>query len=418
MIATEQNAPDALPQPLPLAVAAARLGIRPDALRMRINRGKIKGFKRGGRLFAVLEAVPDQAQRTANIETEQPPFDPSEQGDDVRDRGAAPESGESSMPLVIEFQKVELSRLLRDNTRLNHRLDQMMEELRHLREMQQREQVLRQQDQTLRQRAQTLIERLTATPPAGPAPSSVRASVRTSVRAPVLPATPPAAPPGAPPAAPGGPAAEPQLAPATSGTGPINPAARPEGGTPMEVPEPTAAEAGSTDEPADSSPKEAAYAYEVDTPLPGPQTGPPPGPRNESGVSPAGESPAGESPEGESPEGARGDSAELADMLKDIGASLRAMDKSAVDARTGSPPASPPTSPPASPPAPPSAPGTRRAPGVVARPPEDDQAGLLEILGRMGPSSEERRTAARLMKRLLKGRTARRRGEPGGDADC
>jgi len=36
----------------------------------------------------------------------------------------------------------------------------------------------------------------------------------------------------------------------------------------------------------------------------------------------------------------------------------------------------------------------------------------------MGPSSEERRTAARLMKRLLKGRTARRRGEPGGDADC
>ena len=57
MIATEQNPPDALPLPLPLAVAAARLGIRPDALRMRINRGKIKGFKRGGRLFAVLEAM-------------------------------------------------------------------------------------------------------------------------------------------------------------------------------------------------------------------------------------------------------------------------------------------------------------------------------------------------------------------------
>ncbi len=169
MIATEQHASDALP----LAMAAARLGIRPDALRMRINRGKIKGFKRGGRLFAVLEAAPDQAQRIANTKTEQPSFDQSEQGDDVRDRGAALKPGAPSMPLVIEFQKVELSRLLRDNTRLNHRLDQMMEELRHLREMQQREQVLRQQDQTLRQRAQTLIERLTATPPAGPAPATV-----------------------------------------------------------------------------------------------------------------------------------------------------------------------------------------------------------------------------------------------------
>ncbi len=170
----------------------------------------------------------------------------------------------------------------------------------------------------------------------------------------------------------------------------------------MGFPEPTAAEAGSTDQPADSSRKETAYAYEVDKPLPGPlpgpQTGPPPGPRNESGVS---------------PEGARGDNAELADMLKDIGASLRAMDTSAVDPRTG-----PPTPAPLAPPlAPPPAPGTRRAPGVVARPPEDDEAGLLEILGRMGPSSEERRTAARLMKRLLKGRTARRGGEPSGDAD-
>jgi hypothetical protein len=35
----------------------------------------------------------------------------------------------------------------------------------------------------------------------------------------------------------------------------------------------------------------------------------------------------------------------------------------------------------------------------------------------MGPSAEERRTAARLMKRLLKGRAPRRRGEPGDDAD-
>jgi len=171
----------------------------------------------------------------------------------------------------------------------------------------------------------------------------------------------------------------------------------------MEVPEPTAAEAGSTDEPTDSARKEAAYAYEIDTPPPGPPPGSPPGSPSESDEASA----------GESSEGARGDSAELADMLKDIGASLRAMDTSAVDALAGPPPAPSPAPPPTLPPAP----GTRRAPGVVARPPQDDEAGLLEILGRMGPSSEERRTAARLMKRLLKGRTARRRGEPGGDAD-
>ncbi len=167
----------------------------------------------------------------------------------------------------------------------------------------------------------------------------------------------------------------------------------------MEVPEPTAAEAGSTDEPTDSSRKEAAYAYEVDTPPPVPQTG------SQTGSQTGPQSESDESSAGESSEGARGDSAELADMLKDIGASLRAMDTSAVDALAGPPPAPPP------------APGTRRAPAVVARPPQDDEAGLLEILGRMGPSSEERRTAARLMKRLLKGRTARRRGDPGGDVD-
>ncbi|MHA1153013.1 MAG: hypothetical protein ACTSQ7_10180 [Alphaproteobacteria bacterium] len=40
----------------------------------------------------------------------------------------------------------------------------------------------------------------------------------------------------------------------------------------------------------------------------------------------------------------------------------------------------------------------------------------MEILGRMGPSAEERRTAARLMKRLFKGRATRRRDEPGDDA--
>ena len=218
------------------------------------------------------------------------------------------------MPLVIEFQKVELSRLLRDNTRLNRRLDQMMEELRHLREMQQREQVLRQQDQTLRQRAQTLIERLTATPPAGPVPSSVRAAV------------PPVAPPAAAPApatvsSSPGPAAASQLAPATPDAGPSNLTAPPAGAAPMDVPETTTIGAGITDEPTVSSRKEALYAYEADAPPPGPPSLPPslPPPLPQTGPQSEPDEPsAGESSAGESSEGARGDSTELADMLKDI----------------------------------------------------------------------------------------------------
>ena len=148
---TEHQASDALP----LALAAARLGISSDALRMRINRGKIRGFKKGGRLFAVLDEAPRQPQRTARVGTEQ----------------TAP--GEPSLPLVVEFQKVELSRLMRDNSRLNQRLDQLFEELRHLREMQQREQVLRQQEQALRQRSQDLIERLSAPPALAPRKSLI-----------------------------------------------------------------------------------------------------------------------------------------------------------------------------------------------------------------------------------------------------
>ena len=47
---------DALPpNSYPLAVAARFLGLSTDALRMRIRRGRAKGFKKGGRLFAVLD---------------------------------------------------------------------------------------------------------------------------------------------------------------------------------------------------------------------------------------------------------------------------------------------------------------------------------------------------------------------------
>ena len=289
---TEQNISDTLPPPpplplpLPLAAAAARLGIRPDALRMRINRGKIKGFKRDGRLFVVLESMPDQAQRTANTKTEQSAFGQPERRADARIRGAASEPGEPSMPLVIEFQKVELSRLLRDNTRLNNRLDQMMEELGHLREMQQREQVLRQQEQALRQRAQTLIERLTAASLAGPAPPSVRSAVPPAAAPPI---TEPISTPSRPVAA------APKHTPASPDAGLSNPAARPAGAAPMEAPEETTTEAGTSDEPPDSSRQQSSYAYDAGTSPPelpptGPQAGSPTGPQAGSPTGPERES--------------------------------------------------------------------------------------------------------------------------------
>ena len=111
-------------------------------------------------------------------------------------------------------------------------------------------------------------------------------------------------------------------------------------------------------------------------------------------------------------------------MLKEIGASLRGLD-SAADGATDSVQSGPPPAEWAPPPVQ----GARRTPGDLAGPPSgppsgpplgppaDDEAGVLEILGRIGPSAKDRRTAARLIKRLLKGRATRRRGEPRDDAD-
>ena len=105
---SEQNDSDALP----LALAAARLGISSDALRMRINRGKITGFKRGGRLFAVLDEAPRRAQRTARAETEQPTSGQSEQVRDrpapVRGRGEGPSRGESGRRDAVPEPGAEL----------------------------------------------------------------------------------------------------------------------------------------------------------------------------------------------------------------------------------------------------------------------------------------------------------------------
>jgi len=151
MVAPEPNTA------LPLSEAAARLGITPDALRMRLRRGTAQGFKRGGRLFV----YPDGE---TNAASERPSdrfgTEPADRRTGSTPRGSGRAAPRDDLGVVVEFQKIELDRVLRENERLNRRVEELLEELRHLREVQQREQILRQQDQTLRAQAQTLLEQM------------------------------------------------------------------------------------------------------------------------------------------------------------------------------------------------------------------------------------------------------------------
>ncbi len=146
---------------------------------------------------------------------------------------------------------------------------------------------------------------------------------------------------------------------------------------------------------------------------------------------------------GTDPEDTPTAAAELAEILKEVGNSLRDLDAAPARAPEMPPPESPPEPPPEPPaeasaepvetpspgpaeagteigPAPQTGAAGARISADPARPPArppagppDDQEGrLLEILGRMGPSAEDRRTAARIMKRLLRSRGASRPREP------
>ncbi len=57
---------------------------------------------------------------------------------------------------VVEIQTVELERLLRDNKRLNRRIDYLIEEVGGLRKLQAREQDLREKEHSLRERDHAL----------------------------------------------------------------------------------------------------------------------------------------------------------------------------------------------------------------------------------------------------------------------
>ena len=143
---------------LPLAEAAARLGLSRDALRMRLRRGKARGFKQDGQLFVVLDADAGSPGAAASPGR-------GSRGRRAASKPAGPTgAGDQAWPALIEQQRAEVARLVRETERLNARLDQHREEVREMRQMLQREQVLRQQELALRRDIQDLLRRVLAHP--------------------------------------------------------------------------------------------------------------------------------------------------------------------------------------------------------------------------------------------------------------
>lgn len=66
------------------------------------------------------------------------------------------DSSQADLEYVVQFQSIELGRLVRDNKRLNERIDHLLGDIRGLRELQRREQLLRENEQSLREKDQTL----------------------------------------------------------------------------------------------------------------------------------------------------------------------------------------------------------------------------------------------------------------------
>jgi plasmid maintenance system antidote protein VapI len=147
---TEQGEQSALT----LAEAAQALGITEAAVRMRWKRGKLQGFKQGGRI-RVYVAEPDAS---APAQRPEQPGEPvksqtehaTEQTEQVTDRETA---------TIIELQRTELTRLLRDNERLHTEVERQNTRLDTLLETHAQE---RDREQVLRQQLQNQVERLTA----------------------------------------------------------------------------------------------------------------------------------------------------------------------------------------------------------------------------------------------------------------
>jgi len=123
---------------LPLAGAAAVLGLTTEALRKRWKRGKIDGYRgAGGRVFIYVQKdgqMPGQASGTAYAGQ------------------ADSETGEaglhaSELAVVVELQRTELDRLLNSNHRLEERVDTLIKQ--------------NENEQVLRRQMQATLDRLT-----------------------------------------------------------------------------------------------------------------------------------------------------------------------------------------------------------------------------------------------------------------
>ncbi len=328
MNVTEQTNPAILP----LAEAAAHLGVTPDALRMRMKRGRAQGFKRGGRVFVYVGEGTGGPVRPRPEHSEQTAPERAGQSEQASRTELPPEP---AFPVVIEFQKIELTRLLRENNRLNQRLDRLMDEFGHLRELQQREQVLRQHEQGLRQQEQDLRQQLQITVD--------RLTERLALPSPPIATggalseglghqgAPPAVPEPAEPAAPAAPAARP--------------------GTDLTAAPPPPPEAITRVSP------------EAIAPVP-------PTRRPEKHTRPPADDPV---------------AAELADILREVGQSLRDFETSPAE--------------------PPPAPGGRDA---LDKKPDP----LDGMLSQLDSSEEDRRSTARIMKRLFRNRNGPGRRDP------
>jgi hypothetical protein len=130
---TEQNT-------LTITQAAARLGISSDAVRMRFKRGRVRGYKRNGRIWVVLDNSSDMTEQTSGKASGQ----------------------DDGWTLAARLQTEQLERLQRDNERLNARIDQLMAVV-------EREQILRRQTQVQLAR---LLERMGVPAPGDAPPSS------------------------------------------------------------------------------------------------------------------------------------------------------------------------------------------------------------------------------------------------------
>jgi excisionase family DNA binding protein len=115
---------------LTIQQAAVRLGISSDAVRMRFKRGRIRGYKKGGRIWIVLDNSSDMIERSSGQ--------------------SAPQ--DDGWTLAARLQTEQLERLKQDNERLNARIDQLMAVV-------EREQILRRQTQVQLAR---LLERMGA----------------------------------------------------------------------------------------------------------------------------------------------------------------------------------------------------------------------------------------------------------------